>query len=181
MKVFNCILGIFSILGSVYCIFYPGITFLNSGWLVTVLLGAWGICAVFDYFARPKDSGDRSKQLAAMGALGFAAGFAAAVFSVLALFIPGIQLILDAAILGLFAGWLVVSGTASVYRAFRLKKTAESKAWIFTFILGVLVLFSGVYGFFHLIIMARTIGFLFGVLLMAYGVRLICSVFEKNQ
>lgn len=39
MKVFNCILGILTVLASIYCIFYPGLTFLNVGWIVTIILG----------------------------------------------------------------------------------------------------------------------------------------------
>ena len=54
MKVFNCIFGILSIIGAIYCMFYPGLTFLNAGWIVTILLGVWGICSVIDYFAKRK-------------------------------------------------------------------------------------------------------------------------------
>ena len=31
MKVFNCILGILTVLASIYCIFYPGLTFSDYG------------------------------------------------------------------------------------------------------------------------------------------------------
>ncbi len=178
MKVFNCILGIFAILGSIYCIFWPGVTFLNTGWVVTILLGAWGFCAIFDYFSNP-DEDKKSKSTAAMGTLGLVAGIAAAVFSVLALFMPGIRLIFDVIILCLFTGWLVVSGILSIAGAIKVKKNSDSKSWILTLILGILVVIAGVYGFFHLIFMAQTAGVLIGVFLMLYGVRLICSVFEK--
>ncbi len=178
MKVFNCILGIFSILGSVYCIFYPGLSFLNSGWIVTVLLGAWGICAIFDYFSNPNEN-EKSKSKAAMGALGLVAGIAAAVTSVLAMFIPGIRLIFDVIILCVFSGWLVISGIMSIVQSIKASKAASSKAWIFTLILGILVLITGILGFFNIIIMAQTIGLLIGILLMTYGIRLVCSVFEK--
>lgn len=46
MKVFNCILGILTVLASIYCIFYPGLTFLNIGWIVTIILGLWGISSI---------------------------------------------------------------------------------------------------------------------------------------
>lgn len=54
MKVFNCIFGILSIIGAIYCMFYPGLTFLNTGWIVTILLGVWGICSVIDYLQNAK-------------------------------------------------------------------------------------------------------------------------------
>lgn len=178
MKVFNCILGIFAVLASIYCVFYPGITFLNSGWIVTILLGAWGICAIFDY-ATNHNNGEKSKGEAAMGTLGLVMGIAAAVFSVLALFFPGIRAMLDIIILCMFAGWLIISGIGSIAVSFTIKKTG-SKRWILSLILGILVLIGGIYGIFHLFFVAQTIGILIGILLMTYGFRLILSVFEKN-
>lgn len=178
MKVFNFILGIFAVLASIYCVFYPGITFLNSGWIVTILLGAWGICAIFDYATNP-NSGEKSKGEAAMGTLGLVLGIAAAVFSVLALTVPGMRAILDIIILCMFAGWLIVNGIGSIAVSFTVKKTG-SKRWILSLILGILVLIGGIYGVFHMLFVAQTIGILIGILLMTYGFRLILSVFEKN-
>ena len=152
MKIFNCLLGLFSIMGALYCIFYPGITFLNSGWIVTILLGLWGICSVIDFVLKRK-SNNNSKGEAAIGALGFIGGIAAAVVSVLSMFMPGIRILLDVIILCIFAGWLIVCG--------------------------ILVLLAGIYGIFHLIFIAQTIGVLIGILLLTYGFRLIATVFEN--
>lgn len=178
MKVFNCIFGVFAIFGAIYSIAFPGLTFINSGWLVTILLGVWGICAIFDY-ATNKNNPEKSKTTGAMGALGLVAGIGAAVVSVLSVFMPSIQILLDITILCVFAGWLVVSGITSTVIAVKAKGLG-GKGWIFSLILGILVLLSGIYGFFHLIFMAQTIGILIGFLLMVYGFRLICSVFEQN-
>ncbi len=178
MKIFNCILGIFAVLASIYCIFYPGITFLNSGWIVTVLLGAWGICAIFDYATNHKKE-EKSKGEAAMGTLGLVAGIAAAVISVLALFIPGLRAVFDIIILSMFAVWLIISGISSVAASFSIKKTG-SKRWIISLILGIIVLLGGIYGIFHMFFVAQTIGILIGMLLMVYGIRLILSVFEDR-
>ena len=78
MKVFNCIFGILSIIGAIYCMFYPGLTFLNAGWIVTILLGVWGICSVIDYFAKRKKAKAEQSE-AIMGTLGLVVGIAAAV------------------------------------------------------------------------------------------------------
>lgn len=51
MKVFNCIFGVLSILGAVYCMFFPGISFLNTGWIVAILLGVYGMSSIFGYFS----------------------------------------------------------------------------------------------------------------------------------
>ena len=77
MKVFNCILGILTVLASIYCIFYPGLTFLNIGWIVTIILGLWGISSIVSYAASCNDGNNKEKAL--MGTLGLIAGIAAAV------------------------------------------------------------------------------------------------------
>ncbi len=178
VKVLNCIFGIFSIIASIFCIFYPGLTFLNSGWLVTILLGIWGICLIIDYVSNRK-KGNKSKSEVAFGVLGLVTGIAAAVVSVLAMFMPGIRLIFDVIILCVFSLWLIVSGITSVVTSFKVRKSGI-KSWLLTLILGIIILIAGIYGIFHLIFVAQTIGLLIGIYMMIYGVRLILSLFEKN-
>ncbi len=180
MKVFNCIFGIFAIFGAIYSILYPGLTFINSGWLVSILLGVWGICAIFEY-ATTRKNPNNDKSVGAMGTVGLIGGIVATVLSICAVFIPSVQLMLDFSIVCLFASWLVISGITSSVIAVKAKNLTTGKGWIFSLILGILVLLSGLYGFFHLLFIAQTIGILIGVLLMVYGVRLICSVFENNN
>lgn len=176
MKVFNCILGLFSILGAVYCIFYPGLTFLSTGWLITILLGAMGICSIFE-FATSSDKKE-NKGLAANGIVGLILGIGAAVISVLGIFSPLIRGSLDLIILLLFAFWLFYSGVASIAKSVSLKKNG-GKMWILTLILGILVLLTGIYGALHPVFTMVTIGYIIGLELIIYGVRLIASIFEK--
>ncbi len=176
MKVFNCILGLFSILGAVYCIFYPGLTFLSTGWLITILLGAMGICSIFE-FATSSDKKE-NKSLAANGIVGLILGIGAAVISVLGIFSPLIRGSLDLIILMLFAFWLFYSGVASIAKSVSLKKNG-GKMWILTLILGILVLLTGIYGALHPVFTMVTIGYIIGFELIVYGVRLIASIFEK--
>lgn len=129
MKVFNCIFGILSIIGAIYCMFYPGLTFLNTGWIVTILLGVWGICSVIDYFAKRKKAKAEQSE-AIMGTLGLVVGIAAAVISILAMFMPGIRLMFDVIILCIFSGWLVVDGISSVAMSLKVKKASSSGAWL---------------------------------------------------
>ena len=124
MKVFNCIFGILSIIGAIYCMFYPGLTFLNAGWIVTILLGVWGICSVIDYFAKRKKAKAEQSE-AIMGTLGLVVGIAAAVISILAMFMPGIRLMFDVIILCIFSGWLVVDGISSVAMSLKVKKASS--------------------------------------------------------
>lgn len=178
MKVFNCIFGVLSIFAAIYCIFYPGVTFLNSGWIITILLGVWGICSICDYAAK-RGKQNKSKNEAVMGALGLVAGIAAAAISVFAMFIPSIHIILDIIILWIFSFWLIIGGIVSIISSYKARNSG-SKSLIITMICSILVVIAGIYGIFNLIVVAQTIGLLIGILLMVYGIRLIISVFEKG-
>ncbi len=180
MKVFNCILGLFAVFGAIYCMFYPGLTFLSSGWIVAMLLGVYGICSIFEYFANPERKEKKNGGLVAGGVLGLILGIASAVLSVLALFNAGIRASLDLTILFMFAFWLIFSGIASVCNSVTLKKKG-GKMWIFTLILGVVVILTGFYGAIHPLFTALSIGYIIGIELMIYGVRLIMSLFEKSE
>lgn len=115
-----------------------------------------------------------------MGTLGLVVGIAAAVISIFAMFMPGIRLMFDVIILCIFSGWLVVDGISSVAMSFKVKNAASSGAWLIPLFCGILVIIGGIYGFFHLVFAAQTIGFIIGVLLAVYGVKLILSAFEKS-
>lgn len=132
---------------------------------------------MIDYFAKRKKAKAEQSE-AIMGTLGLVAGIAAAVISVLAMFMPSIRLMFDVIILCIFSGWLVVDGISSVAMSFKVKNTGSS-AWLIPLFCGILVIIGGIYGFFHLIFAAQTIGFMIGVLLSIYGVKLILSAFEK--
>lgn len=55
MKVINGIVGVLSIFGAIYCLFFPGLSFINAGWVITTILGIFGICSIIFYFTKKKD------------------------------------------------------------------------------------------------------------------------------
>lgn len=129
MKIFNSIIGVLSILSGVYCIFYPGLTFINSGWIVAVLLGVWGVFSIIDYAVNRKKA-QKTKSEAAMGIVGLVVGILAAVISILALVTPAVRAVLDITILGVFAGWLIIDGISSIFSAIRAKGMGAT-LWMF--------------------------------------------------
>ncbi len=181
MKIFNCILGIFSILAAVYCIFFPGISFLNSGWIVAILLGVFGFCSIFEYCSNPRRKEKKNNGgLIVGGVVGLIIGIGAAVISLLSMFNPAIRAIFDITILMLFTFWLVFSGVTGIVNTTKQKKNG-GKMWILSLILSIAVIFAGVYGALHPIFSAVTIGYIIGFDLMIYGVKLVMSVFENNE
>ena len=181
MKTFNCILGVFSILGAVYCIFFPGVTFLNTGWIAAILLGVYGICSIFEYFSNPARKEKKNNSgLIAGGVIGLIIGIASAVVSIFALFSAEVRAMLDLTILLFFAFWLVYSGVGGIIGAVMQKKNG-GKMWWLSLVLGIILIITGVYGATHPLIAAFSVGYMIGIELMIYGIRLIMSVFENNE
>lgn len=181
MKTFNCILGCFGVLGAVYCMFFPGATFLSSGLIVAILLGVMGICSIFE-FATNKEAKNTQgrKKLAANGVIELIFGIGAAVLSVLAIFIPWVRAMLDIMILIMFVFWLIYSGVTGIFTAVAIKKLG-SKMWVFSLIMNILLIITGLYGATHLVYAAFAIGYMIGITLLVYGIRLIMSAFEKHE
>lgn len=55
MKVINGIVGVLSIFGAIYCLFFPGLSFINIGWVITTILGIFGICSIIFLLYQEKD------------------------------------------------------------------------------------------------------------------------------
>lgn len=180
MKVINGIVGVLSIFGAIYCLFFPGLSFINIGWVITTILGIFGICSIIFYFTKKKMYENLMIE-GVHGAFGLVVGIAAAVVSMLAIFVPSIQAVLDLIILIIFAIWMILDGVSSIAESFAMKKASTSKSWILALVLGIIMLIFGIYGICHLIFVARFIGIMIGVMLMSYGIKLIASLFEKDE
>ena len=180
MKVINGIVGVLSIFGAIYCLFFPGLSFINIGWVITTILGIFGICSIIFYFTKKKMYENLMIE-GVHGAFGLVVGIAAAVVSMLAIFVPGIQAVLDLIILIIFIIWMILDGVSSIAESFAMKKASTSKSWILALVLGIIMLIFGIYGICHLIFVARFIGITMGIMLMSYGIKLIASLFEKDE
>jgi uncharacterized membrane protein HdeD (DUF308 family) len=180
MKVINGIVGVLSIFGAIYCLFFPGLSFINIGWVITTILGIFGICSIIFYFTKKKMYENLMIE-GVHGAFGLVVGIAAAVVSMLAIFVPSIQAVLDLIILIIFAIWMILDGVSSIAESFAMKKASTSKSWILALVLGIIMLIFGIYGICHLIFVARFIGITMGIMLMSYGIKLIASLFEKDE
>lgn len=176
MKIFNCILGVFTLFAAFYCFMYPGLSFVtNAGWLVAMLLCVYGICSIFEY-ARKK----QNKEYIVNGAMGLVFGICATVISILMMFNIMARAFAEIMILVLFGIWLVYIGVDSISKSIKAKK-AGSKTWWLTLILGILAILMGIYTGTHLIYATLTLGFLMGFAFTVYGVNLIGSIFDKED
>lgn len=176
MKAFNVILGVFSIIASFFCFLRPGRTFLSAGWIIAILLCAWGFCALFEVFRNHHKEGNG---ISAVGAvLALIGGIASMVASIVIMLKPGTSLFTDVFFLYVMMFWLVISGTMSIVTAVKVMRPNGNKMWVFTMIWGILTILGGLYGFSHMVLMAIVTAQIIGVQLIIYGVRLIASVAE---
>ena len=175
MKVFNSILGILSIFAAVYCFILPlGSFWMTTGFMVAVLLGVVGVCCIFEYFQNKEN-----KALMFNGPVVLLIGIGCAVLSVLAIINPAWQNMFNIIIVLLFALWMVISGIDSTISSFKLKKNNISLWWL-SLVLGILTLIGGLYAGAHILLTGVFLGYILGIAMMVYGIRLLCSVFEKN-
>ncbi len=176
MKAFNVILGIFALIASFFCFMQPVRTFLSAGWIVAILLCAFGFCALFEVFRNRKKEGNGMSAVSAVIAL--IGGIAAMVASIVMILKPASSLFTDAFFLYILMFWLVFSGVTSIITAFKIMKPNGNKMWVFTMIWGILTILGGLYGFSHMLLMAFVVAEVIGVQLVIYGVRLIASLAE---
>ncbi len=175
MKVFNCILGVLSIFAAIYCFIFPlGTYWMTTGWMVAVLLAFLGICCIFEYAQNKEDS-----KLIFKGPALLIFGIGAAVLSILAIINPSWQTLFNIIIVLLFAVWMVISGIDSFAGSFSAKKNGQ-KSWWLSLIMGLLLILSGLYAGTHILIAGVMLGYILGIAMMVYGIRLVLSVFENN-
>lgn len=180
MKVFNAIIGVFAVFGSLYCILWPGISFLNAGWIVAMLLFMWGVCSIISaIFLKQENKKDTG--LAGSGFVGLLLGVAAAVISLLAMTVPSIELMFDMIIFWIFIFWLMFTGVFSIVKAVKHKNDDEnSSRWIFSLVLGIIMILIALFCVCDWLLTAQIIGTLIGIGLLVSGIRLIFSAFEPS-
>lgn len=169
-------MGIFSLFAAFYCFFMPGVSaVMTIGWIVTFLLGVIGFCGIFEY-ARNKEN----KKQMVNGTVGLILAIGAAVLSTIAMFNVNLRATFDLMIVVMFALWIVVAGVDCIVNSVSQKK-ASDKLWWLNLVLGILLIIMGMYAGTHLIYATMTLGYVMGFSLTMYGIRLICSVFEKTE
>lgn len=181
MKLFNGILGVLSIFGALFCIFWPEASFLNAGWIIALVLGLWGICSIVTFFI-DKSYGDVDKENAGKGLLGLVIGITALVVSILSMFMPVVEGVFMLILLVLFVVFLFVYGISSIVKAIKTKKKSKkSKKWIGSLILGIISILVGMVAVGDWFIAADLVSIFIGIMLGVFGCILIASIFQPDD
>ena len=171
-KVLNVIFGILMIIGGLYCLFTPGLTYLTLGWVV-------GFSMVFDAVGRFVGWWQGRKDGAADGWM-LVSAILSAVFGFFILNSAALQLGVDVFIAYYAAIWLVIHGIIAIVMAFkirRLHKEWNTKKlgthWYLPLCIGILICLFGVLSLLNPAIIATSIGIFIGLGIISTGANMI--------
>ena len=146
-------------MGGIACLFSPGMTFLNTGYVIAILLLIYGIVGIINVIKKRAHPVQLVVDILAI------------IVGVMAIFRPMNTLVIDAILAYLVSAWFVIQGGISIFVSIRAK--AYRKNWYWGLILGIIGLIVGIYSFFHPMVSAITIGILIGIYLIQAGLNMI--------
>lgn len=155
MTVLSVILGVLLIFAGFSCMFTPLVTFLSTGYFITILLLVYGIMGIVRFCKKEA------------GGLELAVSILAVLTGVIALFRPGQTLIIDGMLLYFIAAWMLIQGVMSIVLSIRVRK--ESKGWFWGLIAGILGVIVGVISFSNPILTALGTGVMIGIYFIESG------------
>ena len=161
MKVFTIILGVIVAICGFSCMFTPVMTFLEAGYFLAFLLLIYGIAAIVKAVAQ-KTYGVQ-----------LAFGIISTILGLVILFVPGLKLMTDGVLIYMMAFWFLAQGVMGIVMAFKQKKLAEGKSWIWILVLGILGVLLGIYSLAHPSILVFTFSFLVGFYFIECGINMI--------
>lgn len=176
MNVLSIILGVILIVGGMYCLLTPIATFATLGWLI-------GLSMVLEGFGTILAWNERRK----MGLAGTWT-LIGAIFSTLmgAIILSNsiVQLGIDAFLTNLVALWLIGGGIMRILASFAVRDahkngSAAGSNWWMLLLAGILMTIVGVFGLFHPMLTAMSVGTLMGISIISSGMGLIMGTFTR--
>ena len=168
MTALSIIFGILMIICGASCMFTPLTTFWDVGYFIVILVAVYGVIGIVKAISEKR----------------FGAGFVFSILSVIfgaaVLCFPGLLLLADGVLLYIVAAWFVLQGIISVFTAVTFTKATGSKLWILQLIFGIIGILLGCYSFFHLRLLAVSLGFLLGFYFVQTGITMLFAAASKK-
>ena len=172
-KVVLIILGVITVIGGIWCVATPGLTYLSLVWVAGFVMFFHAIQEILTYGKR-KSVGLADGWSLAGAILSCFCGF-------LILISARIELMTGVMLLYILFSWLIATGILSILGAFRLRKHQDTgirsidvytgKWWV-GILLGVLLILSGCFGLAHPLIGALSIGLVTGIDIISAGINM---------
>lgn len=175
MTIVNIILGVLLIVGGMYCLLTPIMTFATLGWLMGAAMIAEGVSSALTWNARRKEGLADGWTLAGailsviLGCVVLGSGF--------------MRLTLDTFLAYLAAFWLIFGGVTRIAASFKLRDANKQglpvgKNWVLVLIIGIIVTIMGVVCLFHPLLAMASVGTLVGLGIVSSGCSLILSALD---
>lgn len=161
MKILSIILGVIMAMCGISCMCTPIMTFLEAGYFLALLLLVYGIAAILGAAAQ-KEYG-----------IQFLFGILSTILGIVIMVVPGLKLMTDGMLIYIMAFWFLMQGVTDIVMAFRQKKLAEGKNWIWILVLGILGVLLGIYSLAHPLILVLTFAILVGMYFIECGINMI--------
>lgn len=158
MKVLTFIFGIILTIGGVICLFRPGAAFLETGYVIAIMLFVYGVIGTISVITKK------------MRPAFLWATIPALLIGVASLFMPGDANTIHFILIYLIAFWFAMQGISSIYLAVRSRN--ENPVWVLTLIVGIISIFLGAYAAVHPMFGVFAIGILVGIFLIEAGIDL---------
>lgn len=175
-RTLSVVFGVLMIIGGIYCLTSPGITFLNLGFVVGVSMVFDGIGRIINWsqLRREKDT----------AAWILASGILSLVLGTVLLMSDVMQLVVDLYIVYMAAVWLIAIGIIRIVHALRVKDARNAteavvedaqfgRHWLIAMIFGILLVAAGLLSLCSPVILAKVIGATIGVSIIIAGANMI--------
>lgn len=174
-KILGMILGILMVISGIYCLFAPGLTYLNLGWAV-------GFSMLMDAITRIIAWAELKKESEADGLMLLDA-IISCMFAVVLLSSTVMQLAVDHAIAYMASFWILVIGILRIVHAFKLRKVRTEMdaavlglSWVWRLCWGILMVTFGILSMMNPTIIMMTIGIFIGMGVISSGANLITEM-----
>ncbi len=165
MKVISIILGVFLIIEGISCILTPVSTYLTLAWIIGVAMVIYSVSALCSYSER--------KRLGLADGWSFANAIVSLIFGVVLLFSYSMQLVVDVFMLYFASLWLILAGVFRIISTARLHKMNLAPYWVWSIILGIIMILSGVISLFFPGAMLISMGINLGIMIIISGIDMI--------
>lgn len=181
MRVFNIILGISSIFGAFYCVFFADYILVSPLWISIFLLTCWGICAMIAYYLGRKNN-KYDFHLGIRGAVSFAMGFLGFVLLTVTPFYVDLQRIIQALIFTILFVWLFVDGLLNILAFFRIRKEdSHKKSAVMWLVIGICEVIVSAFMYFGYYADVTFLNLCIGICVAVFGIRLLVSAFAEDK
>ena len=172
VKILTVILGILIVIGGLYCVFYPGLTYLGLGYVI-------GVAMLLDAVGRFHAWWQFKKQGEADGWM-LAGAILSAVFGLVLIGNNAAQLSVDVFIAYMIGIWILTHAVITIVRAFRARKFHKKlntvyagKHWWLGLLIGILMCIFAILSLMNPGIIMTAIGTFIGLGVVVAGANLI--------